>query len=140
MAKSTTKAAKKSDSPPRTNKMEAMRTALREMGLMAMPVAIQKFILDRFGYHMSTSHISNYKTEILRQIRRKKLTSNLNLIPTDGSHSKSSGESGSEPLAADQSAPTTHLGLSLSELKTVKDLVDRMGGDSLKSVIDLFEG
>jgi actin-like ATPase involved in cell morphogenesis len=54
------------------SKMDAVRMAIKQLGKDAMPMKIQEYIKARFGLEITTAHVSNYKTEILRAKKGKK--------------------------------------------------------------------
>ena len=46
--------------------MDAMRQTLADLGINAMPLQLQGHLKSKFGIDMPTSHISNYKSVILK--------------------------------------------------------------------------
>lgn len=120
------------------SKMEAVRQALSKLTKNAMPVDIQTFIKNTFGIAMTTAHISNYKTDILRKAAGK-------------SANKSSKPAIAKPMAKAPPAPTavakapsvpapkaSTSGISLQDIEMVKSLLARVGPGSLKALIDLL--
>ena len=103
------------------SKMDAVRKAISELGKDASPVTIQDFVKTQFGLEMTTAHVSNYKTTVLREMKGKK------------------------PVAATETSIATPVAsvasgsaISLSDIETVKGLVGRVGEKDLKSLIGLL--
>jgi hypothetical protein len=109
------------------NKMNAVREALRELGMDAKPAAIQTFIKDKFGVEMTLDHISNYKSSI----RRK-----------GGKGRRRGRKPGPKPGAA-AAAPKAHHGrrrshLSIEEADTLRRLLRDIDPGALKGMIDVL--
>jgi hypothetical protein len=109
------------------SKMEAVRQALATLGNNAYPVAIQKYVKRQYGFIMTTAHVSNYKTDILRKLAGKLI----------GSAAKSSPRS---EVATMLSAPANGkpASISLQDIETTKALLSRVGAKNLKTLIDLL--
>jgi len=108
------------------SKMAAVRSALKELGKGAMPVKIQEFIEKTHGLKMSTAHISNYKTYLLRRKKRKAKAAKATAAATS-----------SAPGPAKSAPATKGTAVSLQDVETVRALVGRVGEKNLKSLIDL---
>jgi hypothetical protein len=106
------------------SKKEAVRRALQAMGKDAKPAQMQPYIKDNFGIEMSTEHISNAKSEVLREGKAK----------------KKPAAKPQEPQPAKAAAKVSRVGngVSLQDLQTVKDLVGRVGPETLRSLIELL--
>jgi hypothetical protein len=105
-------------------KMEAVRQVLAEMGKDAKPAEMQPVIKERFGFDMSTDHISTYKGDILKKAKAK---------------------GGKKPAAKPAPAPAAPApvsrvagGLRFEDVQATKELVDRLGADRLRALIALF--
>ncbi|HWG43614.1 MAG TPA: hypothetical protein VN688_12575 [Gemmataceae bacterium] len=99
-----------------TNKAEAVRRALGELGDDAMPTEIQQFIKARFDVEMTTKVISVYKSK-----RAKK---------------KSKGDRKSaveQPLAEGNVQDA----ISLRDLRSLKELKERHGSSRLQELLQL---
>jgi hypothetical protein len=106
------------------SKLAAVKKALKELGKDAMPVKIQEYVKETFSLEMSTSHVSNYKSLLLRKKKGKK-----------------AAEAAPAPAAAPvkaASAPAGGGSVSMGDIAAVKELVGRVGEDKLKSLIGLL--
>jgi hypothetical protein len=99
-----------------TNKAEAVRRALGELGAKALPTEIQEFIKTRFEIEMSTKVISVYKSKLAKQKGRRGRKPSLkhSLTPAGVLHS-----------------------ISIRDLRTIKDLKDRHGPARLRELLEL---
>jgi hypothetical protein len=100
-----------------TNKMEAMRRALGELG-DAKNSDIQQFIKSKFGLDMSTAMISSYKTHIRKRGR--------------------TGRKRGRPAGSGAARATSVAGLNVDDVRAVKDLADRLGADKLRGLVDVL--
>jgi hypothetical protein len=106
-------------------KIEAVKRALGKLGKAASRPDIQKFVKDNYGLQMTLDHISNCKGEL----RKRK-----GHLKTAVSH---------QPAAAkpEPKKPTSRPqanGISLTDIETVKVLVERVGAGSLRKLIDVM--
>jgi hypothetical protein len=114
--------------------MEAVRQAIAELGSDTMPVTLQEFVKKKFGLTMSTAHVSNYKTYILRKSPAKAAKVAAKPVVAAKTFEKPATVA---PAATPK--PVPHLeGISLPDIETVKDLVGRVNGSDLKGLIELF--
>ena len=102
------------------SKMEAVRQALAEMGHDAKPLQMQGYIKSNLGVEMSADHISTYKSSILREGKAKK-----------------------KPATKPQGAPaaartTTQGGISVEDVRAVKELADRIGSDKVRQLVEVL--
>jgi hypothetical protein len=107
-----------------TNKMEAVRRALQKLGKKALPTEIQDFVKTNFGLELTTKLISVYKTTLTKKSRKRGR-------PRKGDHGEVSGA----PASA---APSTQGGVTLRDLRTVKEMRDRLGVSRLRELVDLL--
>jgi hypothetical protein len=110
------------------SKMAAVRKAIAALGKNAMPLTIQEYVKTTFGLSMTTAHVSNYKTTVMREKGKKK----------SGPKMDSDGSAATPALYAKTSKPASGHGVSLQDVATVKGLVGRVGQGNLKSLIDLL--
>ena len=112
---------------PEPNKMDAVREALEKLGKKAMPVRIQSYIMEHFNLEMSTAHISNYKTSILRKKKaaKKGISSESTNVHVEAPKTRT--------VTTNKSA-----GITLSDIRVVKALVERVGEENLKTLIDVL--
>lgn len=95
------------------SKADAVRAALAKLGRNAKPAPIQKFVADGYGIDMKLNAISAYKTMLKKSKKRR-----------------------GRPAAAARSASTTparnlSTGVSLADVRAVKQLADRLGARTL---------
>jgi hypothetical protein len=111
------------------SKLDAVRQALKALGKDAMPVKIQEFVKTSFDVDMSTAHVSNYKTMILRggKTGKKRKKRRKHAV---------AAEVVAKPIQAP--AKAANGAVTLAEIAAVKGLVSRVGEDTLKSLIDVF--
>jgi hypothetical protein len=120
------------------SKMEGVRRALAALGHDAMPVNIQTYVKTNFGLDMSTAHVSNYKTDILRK-QSGKASKTVTKPLAKKSAVKKAPKAPLTPMTAPMSTTNSHAsGIALTDIETVKGLVGRVGGHDLKSLIELF--
>jgi hypothetical protein len=108
-------------------KIAAVRKALRVLGKNAMPIQIQDYV-KTLGVEMSTAHVSNYKTYLLKGKKGKK---------------KGRKKGASEVAATMAPAPVKakEAGtLSIADIEAVKDLVGKVGQENLKNLVGLLGG
>ena len=103
-----------------TNKAEAVRRALAKLGKKALPGEIQDFIKTHYGVEMTTKVISVYKSKLV----------------------KKKGKPGPKPKeagAVGEAAPktVTHGGVSFKDLRTVKEISDRLGPVRMRELVEL---
>jgi hypothetical protein len=116
-------------------KKEAVRRALARLGRDAKPAAIQPFVKKEFGIDMTAAHITTAKGEILRKAAKGK--------PGPKKAAPSAPKAAAPAATAPTRAPAASKagnasGVALQDLQAVKDLVGRVGAESLRSLIDLF--
>jgi hypothetical protein len=120
---------------PLENKKEAVSRALSRLGKNAMPVDIQKYLRSEYGIEMTTSHISVYKTEIMRNAAKKGSSSSKPAAPQQSAAKKVSTPVSAKPVAHSNGKPT---GISLKAIETMKSLVSQVGERDLKTLIELL--
>jgi hypothetical protein len=102
--------------------MEGVRRALGELGKDASTAEIQGFLRDRFGIEMSTKMVSSYKSALLRKDRARQ-------------------QGGRKPReeAAPQPGPAPARGeVSLKDIRTLKEIADRLGAKQFRELVDLL--
>jgi hypothetical protein len=106
-------------------KIEAVRQALGKLGKDASRPEIQKFIKNNFRLDITPDHISNCKAELRK--RKGPAKKAVSQQPAAQKHEPKKPASGPK---AD--------GISLTDIDTVKDLVERVGAGSLRKLIDVM--
>jgi hypothetical protein len=99
-----------------TNKTEAVQRALDELGPHAMPLAIQEFVKTRYGVDISNKVVSVYKRKLAKRGRRRGRPKGEVATPRAGGP----GE------------------VTIADLRTVRELSDRVGPRRLREVLDLL--
>jgi hypothetical protein len=107
----------------RLNKMECVRQALAELGDGAKGKDIQGFLKGRFGLDMGSNMISAYRSSIL-----KKAAGQSGLIPRQGNGAATTVRK-AEPAKG---------GISLEDLRAIKELADRLGVEQVRALAGLF--
>ena len=135
--KNGTEAAGAAQSQAGPKKVDMVKQALAELGKGAKPLQIRAFVKDRFGTELNTNLISYYKKTLAGKRARKK----------KGAGKRAGGQPQQQPAAAPPAsrpavpakaparAPT---GISLDDVRLVKELVARLGPEQLRALIDLF--
>jgi hypothetical protein len=136
MAEKTNSTASKK-APAGITKMDAVRTALTELGSDARPLQIVGFVKDRFGIDMTPDHVSNYKSSILTSEPGKykpapKPPAARPAAPQPTAEAAPASPAQAPPRADAKAA------ISLEDIAAVKDLVERVGADSLRKLIDVL--
>ena len=103
-----------------TNKAEAIRRALAKLGKKAMPAEIQDFIKTNFGVEMPTKVISVYKSKFKKKGRPGRKPKAL----------QATAETASKPAAQD--------GVTFKDLRTVKDITNRLGPARMRELVELM--
>jgi hypothetical protein len=101
------------------NKMEAVRRALGALGGNAKPTALHSHILREFKLDISTNMISSYKSTILK---------------SSGSTGKKRGR---KPKSETMAVTTMSNGV-IDDLRTLKELVTRLGAGGVRELLDLL--
>jgi hypothetical protein len=104
---------------------EAVRQALGALAKDATRADIQKFIKDNYGFEITLDHISSCKSEIQKEKGSKK--------PAVARQPPVTKEVPTKAASAARGGS-----ISLRDIETVKDLVERVGADSLKKLIDVM--
>jgi hypothetical protein len=103
-------------------KMEAVRRALAKLGRDAKPLQIKALIKSEFGLEMSADHISTYKG-----VLRKKAGDKRRPGPEP--------QAQAAPAAARATAPG---GITLDDIRAVKELADRIGAEKVRQLVDVL--
>jgi hypothetical protein len=104
---------------------EAVRQALSKLGKDASRAEIQKFVKDNYRFEMTLDHISNCKGEIRKEKShaKKAVTKQPAVGKREPKHSATRSQAS---------------GISLTDIETVKDLVERVGAESLRQLIGVL--
>jgi hypothetical protein len=110
------------------SKMDGVRNALAALGNDAQPIQIRSYVKEKFGMEMSTAHVSNYKTAIMRKQPVKASHTKVKLLKKPAAAKAAPGR---KPTGVKS-------GFNIDDLETVKALVVRVGQNNLKTLIGLF--
>jgi hypothetical protein len=150
------------------SKKEAVRRALAELGTDAPLARLQAQIKSKFGFDLSTNHISSAKSDILREpaspakpvaapapvgatpsapaatpAPRPAAPARTNGVSRLQKKSGAKGKARPAPVAkpvSQKAAPakTSAPGIGLGDIEAVKRLVARIGAKQLRGLIDLL--
>ena len=102
--------------PATISKMEGVRRALTELGKDAANMDIEKFLKSEFGIDMDTKMISNYKTH-LKAASKSAVT-------------RKPAEAAAAPMATE--------GISLDDIRAVKELLDKVGSEKVRQLAEVL--
>jgi hypothetical protein len=105
------------------SKLEAVRRTMAELGNDAKPLAIQAHLKKTFGIDMDPKLISNYKNLVKK---------------TAGGKPKGRKPKAAEAAQAPALRARTAGGISLDDIRAVKELSDRLGADKVRELVDLL--
>jgi len=100
------------------SKAEAVRRALAELGKRASPTEIQDFVRDRFGVEMTNKVISVYKSKLGGKTSRR-------------------GKPGPKGVA-EPAAPSPFSGVRFKDLRTIKEIRNRLGPARMRELVELM--
>jgi hypothetical protein len=116
------------------SKMDAVRRAMGELGNDALPKRIQAFVKERFGVVMTNDHVSDCKKKILKKGKGKaKRAAAKPQAQTAAARTKAVPA----PPVRPAPAPPARA-IALADVEATKSLVERVGADSLKRLIDVL--
>jgi hypothetical protein len=122
-------------------KKDAVEKGLGALGNAATPTQLQKHIRERYAIDMDLKHISTAKAKLLKAagqnqpaVHKPAVVKPPAKLPTVLKPSSRQKATGKAATSQGQGAP----GISLSDIDTVKDLVERVGAVRLKKLIDVM--
>lgn len=118
-------------------KKGAVRLALKDLGNDAKPVQIKDHIQKRYHVDMDLNHISTCKGEILREGGQAAPAAGKPAPVKAPAAAKPAGKPAQGREMASPRGIGTE-GISLRDIETIKDLVERVGAPSLKRLIDVM--
>jgi hypothetical protein len=120
--------------PGGMSKREAVRQALAELGEGATPTQLRGHILGTFGIEMSTDHISTEKGIL----RRKQAAAAKPAVAQPSAARQAGPRKGAPKPQFVAAPPGDGRAIGLEDIETAKGLVERVGADSLKKLIDVL--
>ncbi|HTU23345.1 MAG TPA: hypothetical protein VMG10_35245 [Gemmataceae bacterium] len=130
-----------SKAPGGMTKKEAVEKGLATLGSSATPTQLKKHIWDRFHIEMDLNHISTAKAKILKAAGEHKPAAAKPAARTSPAALPVSQKAGiRKETTAKPAIPHSNAahGISLKDIETVKELVERLGANSLKKLIDVM--
>jgi hypothetical protein len=124
------------------SKKQAVRNALKSLGRMAPPAKIKEYVKTHHNIEMSTDHISNYKSDILKKHRRKKRAARkaAAMAHAGGAHAKAFAKKKVKARKAAHRPSVAKAGreatFSINDIHAVRSLTGRIGATGLKTLID----
>jgi hypothetical protein len=126
---------------PMITKMDAVRKALSFLGREAKPTEVQAYLKSTFGIEMTKDHISNYKGDIIRKEAKDAAGSAMPQAAT--SAKKPAASKPSAPAVAVKPTPASKQShavggssILLADVLATKVLLDRVGADKLRTLIN----
>lgn len=121
--------------PAGTTKKEAVEKGMAELGSTAMPTQLRNYIQEHYHIDVDLNQISAAKSKIL-----KATTSSPPSVskPAAPKPSTKQHPDGSKPIVGKAEMEKGTQEISLRDIETVKDLVERVGTTSLKMLIDVM--
>ena len=116
----------------RVNKMDLVRQAIKDLGGEATPKDLQDFLRDRFDVEMDKRVLSSYKTLIL-----KKAAGQSSVIQQPVIQKPAVEPTSSAPTAVRKEEPING-GISVEDIRDVKELADRLGPNKLRALVDVL--
>ena len=115
-------------------KMEAVKRAMDSLGRDAKPLAIQSYVSDHFNIEMTTAHVSDCKKKLLKRAPGSNTLTPRKKRAAPRPHAPSAHPA--PPPQAD-GGPRRHAGaVLLEDVLTTKELLDRVGAERLRTLID----
>ena len=100
---------------------EAVRRAIAEIGHDAKAAELADFIKSQFGIRMTPPHIATYKTRIVRKGGSESAIIRRPQVPA--------------------AAPATMSGgITVEEIRAVKEVVDRLGAEKVRELTEVLSG
>jgi hypothetical protein len=115
MAEKTTGAG---ETPAKVNKLDAVRQVMKDLGAAATVPDIQREVKARYGVEMSAKQASTYRGMLRKAAPAARKAKSATPAPAQPANGKAAVE--------------------LEDLVTLRELVDRVGGERLRTLIDLL--
>jgi hypothetical protein len=95
--------------------------ALRRLGNDAKPKRIQGYLKKRYGLEMSADMLSNYKSSILKKAGDSRVVTQTQAV----------ADAPAEKVRASG-------GISVDEIRAVKEVADRLGAGKVRQLVDVL--
>ncbi len=127
----------RADQGEKITKKEAVRRALAEVGDDAPVPKLHEHILERFGYDMTPGHISTTRGSLFKEAGKGRRKGKKKPGPKPGSKRKAKPEAAApQPEKAPAAAAPGRL---VDYVITVQGLIEQLGADQLRRLIDLLD-
>jgi hypothetical protein len=128
----------RADQGEKVTKKEAVRRALAELGDDALVPKLHEHILERFGYDMTPGHISTTRGSLFKEAGKGRRKKRKKPGPKPGSKRKAKAEAAAPQPEKAPAAPAATGGL-VDYVITVQDLIEQLGADQLRKLIDVLD-
>jgi hypothetical protein len=127
--------------PGSRSKKEAVRRALQDLGREAKPMPIRDHVKQHYHIDMGLDHLSTVKGETLRETGQanptaEKPATTKPVAPQAAAARPALHKAESAKAARPQAAAAW--GIALTDIDTVKELLQRLGATNLKKLIDVM--
>lgn len=122
-------------------KKDAVGKGLQTLGSSATPTQLQKHIREHYKIEMDLKHISTAKNKIMKAAGANKPASTKTTPSKPPAHQATATRAAPRtagPMKVTVPQGSEASGISLKDIETVKDLVERVGATSLKRLIDVM--
>jgi hypothetical protein len=144
MAETPTQGAAPATGAKKVTRTEAVRLAMKELGIEGKRDQIASFVKSNFGYEMTVDQVSFFKSELAKKAKKAKAATAAKKPAAPKPAPAPQATPAKAP--AQQKAPAATAGnngraktVALDDVLTVKGLVDRVGADGLRELIAAFE-
>jgi hypothetical protein len=111
----------------KVNQMDAVRQAMGVLGMKASPRDIQAHLKEKMGLDMSANMISSYKSSIRKKAGLRSLRGR-----------RKKGRAPAEAAPAERPAAHSGEGISIKDLRALKDLATRLGAGRFREVVEFI--
>jgi hypothetical protein len=115
-----------------------MRKTLAELGNDAQPKAIQEHLKKKFNVDMDTKLISTYKSGILRDAGKKRGSVRQPAASAPATAPAPAPAPTATRAKASPRAGTMNGGISVEDIRAVKELLGRIGAEAVKELADVL--
>jgi hypothetical protein len=118
-------------------KMEAVRRAVAQLGKDAKASEVHGWVKDKLGVEMTIAHVHNCMSEIRKQAKKKRAGKRA-ARKLAAAASASTPAAQPRPASPPRPAAGGSGGISLEDIEAAKGLLERVGADRLRALIDLL--
>jgi hypothetical protein len=118
-------------------KMEAVRRAVAQLGKDAKGAEVHAWVKDHLGVEMTIAHVHNCMSEIRKRARKKRAARQA-ARKAAAAAVASTPAAQPRPASPPRPAAGGSGGISLEDIEAAKGLLERVGADRLRALIDLL--